>query len=144
MNWGYKLMLGFSLFAAMMIYLVFRCFQTNFDLVEKEYYKSELAYQQVIDGSKRAGSLSAAPGLTQSGNAVVLQMPDEMKDSTISGSIWFYCAYDAQKDKKFQLTINENGIQVFNGKLQPGKYTVKMDWEKNGDLYHSEQLLTVL
>lgn len=144
MNWGYKVMLGFSLFAAMMIYLVYRCFQVNFDLVEKEYYKSELAYQQVIDGSKRADALSASPGIKQSGDYVILQMPDEMKGATISGALWFYCPYDAQKDKKIQLSVDENGIQTFRNKILPGRYTVKMDWEKDGTTYHSEQLITIL
>ncbi|MFT3705576.1 MAG: FixH family protein [Agriterribacter sp.] len=144
MNWGYKLMLAFVLFAAMMSYLVFRCFQTDFELVEKEYYKSELVYQQVIDGTERAKKLSTAPAIQQSGKALILQMPDEMKDTAVKGSVWFYCAYDSGKDKKYHLSLNENGMQVLGNGVTPGSYVVKIDWSSKGKNYYTEQHLTVL
>ena len=103
MNWGYKLMWTFIVFAVMMLYLVFRSFQTNFELVEKDYYKNELIYQQVIDGTGRANALSEAPQIEQAGKNIILQMPEEMKTKKIEGSVWFYCAYDSGKDKKFDL-----------------------------------------
>ena len=51
MNWGHKLMIVFIAFAAMMSYLAYRAFKTEFELVDKDYYKNELKYQEVIDGT---------------------------------------------------------------------------------------------
>jgi nitrogen fixation protein FixH len=143
MSWGYKLMITFIVFAVMMGYMVYRCFGTNFELVENEYYKSELKYQQVIDGAASANSLSAAPTLKQDGNNVILQLPDEMKNSSVSGSVLFYCAYDSRKDKTMSLQVNKNGEQSFNHLITPGTYKVKIDWNKEGKNYFSEKQIKV-
>ncbi|MES1225356.1 MAG: FixH family protein [Bacteroidota bacterium] len=144
MNWGYKLLLTFVVFACMMGYLVFRAFNTNFELVKSDYYKDELRYQQVIDGTDRANMLSASPAITQKGSNITLQMPEEMKNKTVTGHVWFYCAYNSKKDRKHELSIDKNGEQLFNGSLTPGNYTMKIDWNADGKNYYAEKNLTIL
>jgi FixH len=144
MSWGYKLMITFIVFATMMGYMVYRCFGTNFELVENEYYKSELKYQAVIDGTRHADSLSSSPEIKQLGSNLVLQLPDEMKNSSISGSVLFYCAYDSKKDKKILLSIDKNGTQLLNHLVTPGIYIVKIDWLKEGKNYYAEKNITIL
>jgi len=144
MSWGYKLMITFIVFAAMMGYMVYRCYGTNFELVEKEYYKSELKYQDVIDGSDNAGKLSAAPQLKQTGNEIVLQMPGEMQHTPLMGSVLFYCAYNSQNDKRFSLAVDANGLQSFGHTVAPGNYILKIDWTNNGKKYYSEKSVTIL
>lgn len=145
MNWGYKLMFTFIAFALMMGYLAFRAFGTNFELVGKDYYKDELRYQQVIDGTDHANSLSTVVELKQSSNLISLQMPEEMKDKNVSGSVLFYCAYDSKKDKKFELNIGHDGLQFFNtNDVTPGRYTVKVDWNNDGKNFYTEKSITVL
>ena len=144
MNWGYKLFAAFIVFTGMIGYMAYRCFGSNFELVEKEYYKSELRYQEVIDGKGQAGVLSASPEIKQSGKEIILQMPDEMKDVTVSGDILFYCAYDSKKDKRIGLSLDKNGTQSFSSAVTPGTYTVKIDWRKDGKKYYSEKNITIL
>lgn len=144
MNWGYKLMITFVVFAVMMVCLVYRCFQSSFELVEKEYYKSELIYQQVIDETDNANILSARPAVTQSGNSIVLKMPEEMRNEGVSGTVLFYCASDSGKDKKFNLSVDNSGTQVFSDSLKAGKYTVKISWSRNGKKYYAEQNLIII
>jgi len=144
MSWGYKLMITFIVFASMMGYMVYRCFGTNFELVEKEYYKSELKYQDVIDGSGNASLLSVPPQLKQSGNDIVLQMPNEMKGGPLSGSVLFYCAYNSKNDKRFLLAVDRNGVQSFEHAVAPGNYTVKIEWSANGKKYYSAESITIL
>ena len=139
MNWGFKLMFAFIAFAGMMLYLVFRSFGTNFELVEKDYYKNELAYQRIIDGAERAHQLSAPPEIIQSGSGVILRMPEEMRNKKLSGSIWFYCAYDSRKDRKFSLGTDTDGVQVFNHVLTTGNYRVKIDWNDNDESFYVEK-----
>jgi len=143
MNWGYKLMFAFIAFAGMMLYLVFRSFGTNFELVEKDYYKNELAYQQVIDGTDRAYMLRSLPELFQSGPGITLRMPAEMKNKKLTGSVWFYCAYDSKKDKKFTLETDSNGIQVFNNAPSAGTYKVKIEWNNGDENFYVEKSITI-
>ena len=140
MNWGYRLMIVFIAFAAMMIYLVYRSFQTNFELVEKTYYQSELQYQDIIDGTKLANQLSTLPKLTQSGDSLLLQMPKEQSGKNVTGTIWFYCAYNSQNDKKVALAT---GTRAYKNMLNNGRYTAKIHWLSEGRSYYSEQKLEV-
>ena len=128
-----------------MFYLVYRSLSTNYELVEKDYYKSELRYQQVIDGTNRVNQLSSPVKIAQTADGIALELPTEMKNKTISGDIWFYCSYDAKRDKKFPLAITPEGMQLFPiSNILPGRYIVKVSWNNEGINYFSEKNLTVL
>ena len=145
MNWGNKLLVTFVVFACGMFYLVYRSMNVETDLVSKEYYKDELSYQQVIDGTKTANELSAKVQITQQEESIRVQLPAEMKNGKVSGRIWFYCAADAKKDKQLPILLDAEAAQQIDRKmLTPGNYTVKIDWENNNKHYHSEELLTIL
>ncbi|MBI5856329.1 MAG: FixH family protein [Sphingobacteriales bacterium] len=145
MNWGNKLLLAFIVFAAGMFYLVYRSVNTNYELVEKDYYNKELRYQQVIDGMNRVNQLSNPVKLEQTGRGIILQLPEEMKNKAISGDVWFYCAYDEKKDKKFRLQPDADGMQIFQlSSVLPGNYMVKITWQGDGKDYFTEKKLTIL
>lgn len=145
MNWGYKLFFTFIVFASLMSYLVYRAYHTNFQLVEKEYYKSELRYQEVIDGSNRVNSLSSGINVSQGEDGIIVQLPGEMKDKQVKGNIWFYCSYSEVNDKKIELNPDENGTQVIpSSAVWPGTYTVKVQWKHDEKDYYSEKRLIVL
>jgi len=144
MNWGNKLLITFVVFGSGMFYLVYRSVTTNFELVDKEYYKNELRYQEVIDGVKRANALSDVVKLTSTDKGLELQLPAEMNDQKISGTVHFYCAYDAVKDKKFDLNTDATGWQVLNAKqIASGKYTVKINWKAGGEDYYTEKPIII-
>lgn len=145
MNWGNKLLLTFIVFAGGMFFLVYRSLHTSYELVEKDYYKSELRYQQVIDGTNRANQLSTAVNIKQVENGIILEFPEEMKNKNITGDVLFYCAYDEKKDKKFSIELNTDGTQLFQpSAIQPGNYIVKINWSDEGKTYFAEKKLTIL
>jgi hypothetical protein len=117
---------------------------TNFELVEKDYYKSELQYQKVIDGAGRAGSLQSPVKLEQKEDHILLQLPEEMKNKEVIGDVLFYCAYDETMDKKLRLNVDEEGMMIFQpGLIAPGNYMVKINWSNAGKDYYTEKTLTV-
>ncbi len=139
MNWGNKLLVVFALFASMMSYMVYRCFSVPVDLVSNEYYKDEIAYQQVIDGTKNANALSSKATVIETQSAIVVQLPQEMSNKIIKGKILFYCPSNLSNDRKIDLTTDTNGKQDIDlQKIVKGNYTVKIDWTDNSKLYHSE------
>ncbi len=145
MNWGNKLLLTFVVFASGMGYLVYRSMNVNFELVEKEYYKSELRYQQVIDGTHHVNELASFVTVKQTNDGILLQLPAEMKDKIITGDIWFYCSYDEKKDKRVNLQLNGNAAQQFQPAfITPGNYTVKINWNSEGKNFYAEKSLTVI
>ena len=145
MNWGQKLVMVFVVFAGGMIYLAYRCMHVSTELVSKEYYKDELRYQDVIDATKTANALSEQVKLSQHDGAIAVQLPAEMKNQKVSGTIWFYCAADAKLDRHIRLEINsQTPLQINKSLLSPGFYTVKFDWTSNNKHYYTEQSLTIL
>jgi hypothetical protein len=144
LNWGHKLILVFLVFVGMMSYLVYRCIKTNYDLVSKEYYKEELSYQQVIDGASRANQLGNKTGISQNGNEIILQLPNEMKHTAVKGNAWFYYAPNAKRDRQIALNPNAEGVQSINSRqFFPGRYTVKITWESKGQQYYTEESVTI-
>ena len=145
MNWGNKLLVTFIVFGLGIGYLVYRSMNTNYELVEKDYYKNELRYQQVIDASNRTNELSSGVQLIQSVEGITLQLPEEMKNKALSGQILFYCAYDQKKDKTFSLQTDTGAKQVLPlTSIEPGTYTVKINWVCEGKSYYSEKNFSVL
>jgi len=144
MNWGNRLLLVFVVFGLGMGYLVYRSMNTNFELVEKDYYKQELRYQNVIDDHQQANALSAPARLEEINGQLTLQLPEEMKHKSLTGEVYFYCAYDKAKDKRFELKADSLGRQVLpSGAVSPGNYTAKISWKSGEQSFYSEQKLFV-
>jgi len=144
MNWGNKLLITFFVFATMISYLVYRAVTTNFELVDKEYYKNELRYQQVIDASNRTAALGSSVVLNQTGQGIMLELPAEMKNKIINGELFFYCAYDSRKDRRLVINTGTEAIQIFDkSSIEPGKYTVKIKWNSGETNYYSEKFITI-
>jgi hypothetical protein len=144
LNWGHKLTIGFTLFAGMMIYLVVQCMNTRYDLVSKEYYKDELQYQQIIDDATRANRLSSPATIAQVDDQLVLQLPAEMQQQSVTGSVLFYSVDNSQKDKQVALQLNDHATQTIDSRLfTKGKYTAKIKWQNNNQEYYTEVPVTI-
>jgi hypothetical protein len=145
MNWGNKLVLVFLCFGASLGFLVYRCMQVPVNLVSKDYYKDELAYQQVIDGKIREASLSSRIQLTLNDGQVVIQLPPEMDSKAIKGEIWFYCPSLPNHDRKAYLKTDQGGRQVIPADfLLAGNYQVKINWQAADISYYSEVPLNII
>jgi nitrogen fixation protein FixH len=144
MNWGNKLLLTFVVFGSGMSYLVYRAMHTEFELVEKDYYKTELQYQKVIDASKRTAALDHKVSFEQNREEIKIIVPTSNKGDDIKGNVWFYCAYDSHNDRKFDLKPDSLAAQSFSkNKIRPGQYIVKTSWSAGGESYYSEDKLEV-
>jgi FixH protein len=145
MNWGNKILLVFLVFAAGMFYLVYRSMHVNYELVSKEYYKDEIRYQDIIDASKRASALSKKIKVSQNGDVIAVQLPEEMKNEKVTGVMWFYCAADERKDRRISMQPDEHGAQqITKTGFVPGSYVVKFDWTSKNTRYYAEEPLTIL
>jgi len=145
MNWGYKLLLVFAAFAGLMSYMVYRCVRTPVNLVTNEYYRDELVYQDVIEQKNNARALSGAVLVRQDGEGISIHFPREIQQAGTSGTILFYCASDASRDRKIPVSLDAAGCQRVDARsFFPGQYVVKIQWETNHVKYYSEEPFTVL
>lgn len=144
LNWGHKVTLGFSVFVLFMFFMVYKSMHTDFQLVSKEYYKDELAYQQVIDGTIRANQLSTAVTITQTNDLLTIHLPSEMKGKQVSASIWLYCATDDKKDQRITLTADADAkLLIARKPIANGNYVVKINWKADGTAFYNEQPISI-
>lgn len=144
LNWGHKLILVFLVFGGLMSFLVYRSVKTNFELVSKEYYKDEIAYQQVIDGARQAGLLSSKLSIAQQNDSVSIRFPEEMNSGVVTGNALFYYAPDARRDRRLPIGLNGSREQKISGSyFLPGNYTAKIWWQHGGKQYYAEQIITI-
>lgn len=143
MNWGNKLVVVFILFALLIGVLVYKAMNTKYELVSKDYYSDELRYQDRIDGRNNAAGISSV-SVSQDAEAVLINLPSEMKGKKIEGEAWFYCKTDAQKDRKITLLVDTSGRQVILKKeLAKGSYELKLNWQLGEKKYYTERNITV-
>lgn len=140
MNWGNKILVVFIAFGSMISYMVYRCMRTPVNLVSEQYYKDELAYQNVIDGTRQANALSYKVGLVTVNGTIRVNLPPEMRNRAVKGTIIFYCPSDARRDRSIRLRADAAGQQdIEHGIVPAGHYTVKLSWESEGVRYFNEQ-----
>ncbi len=143
-NWGHKITLAFSAFVVFIFVMVYKAVKTDFQLVTKEYYKEELAYQEVIDGTNKANQLSTAVHIQQADDQLIIQLPEEMKQQTVTGSIWLYCPSEDKNDRKLVLAVDEEGRQSISTKsIAAAGYLAKIRWQANGQTYYTEQRIII-
>ena len=144
MNWGNKLILVFIGFGAMMSFMVYRCMKVPVNLVSKEYYRDEIAFQEVIDSRAKTNALGSKVKLSESKDAIDLTLPAEMKQKKVEGNILLYCPADARYDRQFALQTDSAASQSLSKEtLAPGSYVVKISWKADSTNYYSEESLII-
>jgi hypothetical protein len=139
-NWGLRIILLYSGFVIFMLALVYKCTQQKFDLVAKDYYAQELAYQKVIDGSHNKRELQAPIKIEQQGQNLLVQLPASQAGLQ-NGKIFFYRPSDASKDRVIDFSAVNTIIS--QEKFIQGLYKVKLTWDNNGKHYFDEQSIYI-
>ena len=147
MNWGYKIVVAFVLFAAFIGTLVGICVNQDISLVAKDYYRQEIAYQEQIDRMANQQALAQKPVVAYQRKAgqAVLTFPDPIKDEISQGSVHFFRPSDAKLDNKFAIRLNPEGLQYFDlSQYQKGLWKVKLQWaSQSGKEYYDEMTIVI-
>lgn len=143
MNWGYKILITFIIFAIAMLSMVYVATQQTNEMQEDNYYAKELVYQTVIDGKnnlQKTGPIT----LTNTPNGVQIQAPAKAVDTIADGKIHFLCPSDEKNDLHIAFSPNANGQQlVHKAQLKNVLYTVRISWKKGNAPYYFEQSFIV-
>ncbi|SFD33506.1 FixH protein [Chitinophaga sp. CF118] len=141
MNWGHKIIIVFTLFAAGILTLVTKSMNTRLDLVTPDYYGEELKYQQVIDGRKQALNLSSPIAISQEEHTITLAFPSEMQNIPLTGNVLFYRASDSRQD--VSLSLKKGLLIIDKNRLHKGNYRIQLKWQANGKQYFQENEMMV-
>jgi hypothetical protein len=142
-SWGKKIFFLYTTFALSMVFLVYKCCQVNYDLVSKDYYNEELAYQQLIDGSVRSSESMELIRLKQVEKGVLISYENFSNPPGVTGNCHFYYAPDATADYKISLKAGPDSTQLVNHVFAPGSYIVKLKWSSDNKFYYREKTLVI-
>jgi hypothetical protein len=141
MTWGNKLLLAFAGFAALIGTMVYKCMHQNFELVSKDYYDEELAYQHKIDGKINAAKFSPVT-VVHTADSLGVFLPAEQVGHVASATVSLYCAANASLDRSFTFpSVAGSYIALDRETIVQANYTVKLSWTADGTQYYTEKPL---
>ena len=132
MNWGWKITWVYIGFAAMILTLVYKSTQENYELVTTDYYKKEQLHQNKIDAAKNVRNENQFVICNNTSKGVQIIFPSNA--NKVEKDVEIYCASDENKDKIFK--TQENSIAVA---LQPARYKLKISWKVADRNFYQEK-----
>lgn len=138
-NWGFKIVIVYSVFVLGIMTMVFLSAKENTDLVSENYYAEEIAYQQVIDQSSKTAALSTPVELTLASNTLTIQLPKSFSQQQTSGQWTLYYAADKKKDLIGNFHPQHGAYLIKLPAGTKGRFTLKLQWQTNGIEYYFEK-----
>ena len=141
MNWGFKIVISFLAFMAIIISMVVICMRQDVSLVAPDYYKQEIAYQSHIDKQKNA--ILAADKMEFTYNKGDEQFSLVSKEYA-EGELHLYRPSDATKDVKVPFIVNSGEQATITSKgLEKGLWKAKLTWQKGEKTYYLEKTVVI-
>lgn len=143
MHFGHKITIALILFILLMATMVTIAFkQKHIFLVSDDYYSKEIAYQNEIDKTRNLSKLSTPVSIKSKDGKIEVVFPTEMINA--KGKILFYRPSNANLDFIVPVETGNDGVQTIDvSKVLPGKWTLKLEWEKDGIGYQTEKSLVI-
>jgi nitrogen fixation protein FixH len=139
LHWGIKIFTVYGLFVALMIFMVMQSMKHDVDLVSKDYYAQELAFQGQIEKTNRAKTLKEQPKWSIRNGSFILTVPN-----ITAGDVTFFRPSNQKLD--FTVSLNEADSGEFEIPLNSfasGMYKMKIDFEIEGELYYKEEIVVI-
>lgn len=140
-GWGWKIMILYGGFMAMIITLVTASSHQKIDLVSKDYYKDEIAYQDVLNASKNQAQLATNPDIHANSSEVVIEFPADVAKQVLKGNVNFYAAVNKEWDKNFAINVAGNKMVIPRSALHDIVYQLKISYTADGKQYYYETRL---
>jgi hypothetical protein len=138
-NWGYKIMLIYTVFVLGILTMVFLSAKENRDLVSENYYAEEIAYQKLIDQSSKTAALSAPVELMLSAHQLIIQLPKEFYGLKTNGEWTLYYAADKARDIAGNIHSENGKYSIAIPTDATGHYLFKMHWKVDNREYYFEK-----
>ncbi|MBK9512163.1 MAG: FixH family protein [Flavobacteriales bacterium] len=143
-TWGNAIFLVMTAFILLMTSFMIRAASNQEELVAENYYEQEIEYQGQIDKLNMTRTLSEAVRMTVVGSELVIEMPMDVRDKTITGELYLQRPSDSRADERMPITLDANRMmRVALGERLKGAYNVQLDWSADGTAYLSKDRIYV-
>lgn len=144
MNWGWKIAVVYSAFVVGMLTFVVTVYRQTNDLVSKDYYARELAYQDRIDARSNSQLLEEPFQFEWLSDRRQLQLRFPEAAAMSKATLHLYRPSDASQDQVFALQGGADTLSSVDlSMLSAGFWRVQLDWEAEGRVFFNETTLMV-
>lgn len=143
-SWGTGIAIFYSCFVLVMIMMVVKSARVDVNMVEEDYYQTDLNYQEVRDSRSNAEKVVTDRMVYYDATEreVSIHFPPLFSDP--KGMVHFYRPSDRRLDKKFDISIDDNQImQISSDRMSRGYWKVLIDWSFDGKKYSWEETLVL-
>ena len=143
--WPYAIVIGLVSFMGYIVYFVIQAMNQDVDLVSKDYYAQEIAYQDQIDRVRRTQALGDVM-LTykEEGQTILLQVPATYSDKKLTGMITLFRPSDDKLDQQLPLQLGRDLSQLIEvGDLEKGLWKVRVNFSDGEEAYYSEKTIQI-
>jgi hypothetical protein len=139
MNWGYRILIVYVVFAAGIVFMVVKASTQKTDLVMPDYYEQELKYQATIDATVNANALTAKLNCVVKNDTLFIEFPAEMKNTVLKTELLLYCVADKNRDLRKTIETTGGPVLLPLGTDNKGMHDIKINWQANGKNYYYEE-----
>jgi hypothetical protein len=144
MNWGHKITIVIIAFLLIMLGMVFFAMRQTNEMIDKDYYKKEIAYQEVIDAKQNLLKISENNLVSQNMNEVEVTLPNGTFEKFQSGRIEFLRIDAADRDIVSEMKVTGyNRFSFPKDQFIKGAYNARISWTSGGTPFYKEESLFV-
>ncbi len=144
-KWGFGVFALYGVFVLFILTLVLYVSLQDFQVVEKDYYKKDLAYQDQIDRMDLTNQLEKklTVDLSPQGGNIIINFPVE-KNKDISGAIKFFRPSNSRLDFEVAIDADSLGKQEIDiNSMVRGYWKMKMNWTVDSVEYYKQEPLII-
>ena len=137
-NWGTGIVLAFVAFISFILFFVIRMntdTRADHDLVTKEYYQQELAYQEEIDAEKNARTLGSGLHIEKTAEGLQITLPEALQNSNSIGTMSLYRPSNKHLDFDLPIRLSKTHLLIPDKRLLDGRWDIKISVEHEGEKY---------
>jgi nitrogen fixation protein FixH len=136
-HWGTGIAIGITLFAAFILTLVVKSFSVKPDMVAKDYYAYDLAYQSHYDKAANAAALKEKVKVNTAAGSTWLQFPSDQQVEQVT--LKMYRPDNSNLDFSLNTLPDASGKLVIpEQQLISGRWDIQVEWKAAGKEYFQE------
>ncbi len=138
-HWGTGIVIAFGIFGVGLAVMIWIALSSPTDLVADDYYQRGLEYEGRIQSIQRARSSGALMTVNGTTGGVTIMIPGIAGSGEVNGTVTLYRPSDRTMDFAAPLSLDSSGtMRIESPRLQPGLWTVKVEWLAGGAQYYEE------
>jgi nitrogen fixation protein FixH len=143
-NWGTGIALVYGVFVVGMVGAVLASTKHNPGLVQDDYYKLDLNYQEHFDKKQNAANLEGGLPIRFEAdqNRIKIDFPERL--GAPSGKVKLFRSATLSDDKFIDITPDEKGdFYIPTDGFYGGLWNIEVDWAAGGTAFFNEQRINL-